>query len=372
AHWDIHSGRNEGEIFDSLVKHSINYGANFISHSMNGFFGSRITTEIDNQNELGYVLVNQYGIPDTLWLLITYDNFENLDIQNVYNIDDFPLADLSRGTEYGELYNFADTPKTINYSNDYGLTWEYINDFNYGLDYTDLVGGRQEGEVYVLVTYTAYMHTIDHIYIFHSTDYGRTFTVYHPFAKGEEPLVANFSSSLTEGEAPFTIQFSNYSVGDILSYEWDFDNDGTVDSYEIEPEYTYQDTGYYSVKLIIHDQDDTDEFLREDYIHVTDSSFSDDEQIENTDKIILNNSPNPFNPSTIINYVLPVNIDEANIEIYNVKGQKIKEFDVILSGDEGYIVWNGKDSYDKHVSSGIYLYKLNIKNSPIKKMILLK
>lgn len=78
AHWDIHSGRNEGEVYDSLVKHSIDYGINFISHSMNGFFGSRLTTEIDNQDECGYTLVNQYGIPDTLWLLITYDNFETL------------------------------------------------------------------------------------------------------------------------------------------------------------------------------------------------------------------------------------------------------------------------------------------------------
>ncbi len=377
AHWDIHSGRNEGEIFDSLVKHSIDYGTNFISHSMNGFFGSRITTEIDNQNEWGYVLVNQYGIPDTLWLLITYDNFENLEIQNVYNRYEFPLADLSRGTEYGELYNFADTPKTINYSNDYGLTWEYINDFNYGLDYTDLVGGRQEGEVYVLVTYTAYMHTIDHIYIFHSTDYGRTFTVYHPFAKGEEPLVANFSSSLTEGEAPFTIQFSNYSVGEILSYEWDFDNDGIMDSYELQPEFTYQDTGYYSVKLIIHDQEDTDEFLREDFIHVTNGSMAENCELEITN-YELNNYPNPFNPETTISFSIH-NDSNIKLTIYNIKGQKVKSINCHPELVEGYgnsnkysVTWNGTDDNDHTLSSGIYLYKLNIQNSPVNKMLLLK
>ena len=82
----------------------------------------------------------QYGIPDTLWLLITYDNFENLEIQNVYNRYEFPIIDLSRGTESGELYFVTSSPQTIYYSNDYGLSWQYINEFNPGLDYTDLVG----------------------------------------------------------------------------------------------------------------------------------------------------------------------------------------------------------------------------------------
>ena len=357
AHWDIHSGRNEGEIFDSLVKHSIDYGTNFIYHSMNGFFGSRLTTEIDNQNECGYILVNQYGIPDTLWLLITYDNFNNINIQNVYNRDEYTLADLSRGTEYGELYNFAGIPKTIFYSNDYGLTWEFMNEFNYGLDYTDLVGGRQEGEVYILVTYTAFMHTIDHTYIFHSTDYGRTFTVYHPFAKGEEPLVANFSSSLTEGEAPFTVQFSNYSVGEILSYEWDFDNDGIMDSYELQPEFTYQDTGYYSVKLIIHDQDDTDEFLREDFIYVTNGNGADNYELEITN-YELNNYPNPFNPTTTINYSLKEN-SKVSLKIYNIKGQKVKTLvNEVFPAGQHSVIWNGKDDLGEPVSSGIYFYKM--------------
>ena len=369
AHWDIHSGRNEGEIYDSLVKHSIDYGINFISHSMNGFFGSRLTTEIDNQDECGYTLVNQYGISDTLWLLITYDNFENLEIQNVYNRDEFPLSDLSRGTENGELYNFADSPQKISYSNDYGLAWQYINEFNPGLDYTDLVGGRQTGKVYVLVTYVNLMHTIDHIYLFHSTDYGRTFTVNHSFSKGEEPLVANFSASLTEGIAPFTVQFSNYSVGEIITYEWDFDNDGTIDSYELEPEYTYQDTGYYSVKLIIHDQDGSDEFLREDFVHVTDGSGADNYVLEIAN-YELNNHPNPFNPSTTISFSVPQSSSLVNLEIYNIKGQKIRQYSI--SNNQSSIPWNGTDQNNQPVSSGIYLYKLNVKDSPINKMLLLK
>lgn len=369
AHWCINSGRNEGEIYDSFSKHSEDYGVNFIQHSANGFFGSSLSTEIDNQEDIGYTIVNDYPIIDSLWLLITYDNFETLEIQNVYNVDEYPLTNIRRGTQFGELYNFAGTPQTIFHSTDYGLSWQYINEFNIGLSIYGFVGGRQEGEVYALGLYNALMHTIEHTYIFHSTDYGRTFTVYHPFSKGEEPLVANFSSSLTEGEAPFTLQFSNYSVGEIISYEWDFDNDGTIDSYEQNPEFTYQNTGYYSVKLIIHDQDGTDEFLREDFIHVTDGSEVDNYEIEITN-YKLNNYPNPFNPETKISFELSnKQYEQLLVEIFNVKGQNVTSLPVILSEVEGRkeVLWNAEG-----FSSGIYFYKLNLENSPMKKMLLLK
>jgi len=363
GYWDINSGRIEGEIFNSIAGHSMNYGNNFITHSLDGFFGGLHDAEIDNQSNIGYAVVSQWGINDSLWLLITYDNFDSLEIQNVYNIDEYPLRDLSRGTEYGELYNFADSPKRLSYSSDYGETWELHNILNYGLDYKDMVGGRQEGEVYIYGYYSANMLTIKHSYIFHSVDYGRTFIVYHPFSKGEEPLVANFSSATTEGNAPLTISFCNYSVGDIQSYEWDFDNDGVIDSYDAEPEYTYQDTGYYSVKLTIYDNDGSDEFLRENYIHVKDPNAI-DEEIDHSG-IILNNKPNPFKNNTSISYEIPLNMHTVFIEIYNIKGQLINN--IPIDSECNSFNWDAEK-----LSSGIYLYKLNTKNSPIKKMILMR
>ncbi len=365
GYWDINSGRNEGEIFNSIAEHSVDYGLNFISHLLNGFFGSRLDSEIDNENNIGYINVSNYPIIDSLWLLITYDNFDNLEIQNVYNVNENPIRDLSRGTENGELYNFADAPKKLKYSSDYGENWVSHNVLNYGLDYKDMVGGRQEGEVYIYGYYEANMLTIEHVYIFHSTDYGKTFTVFHPFSKGEEPLVANFSSAITEGSSPLTVQFCNYSVGDIQSYEWDFDNDGNIDSYEEEPEYTYQDTGYYSVKLTIYNSDDSSEFLRENYIHVTSNVGISDQLSINNYQLSVNNYPNPFNNSTIISYKLPENKIKAFIEIYNTKGQLIDKLSV--NNYQSSIEWNAEA-----FTSGIYLYKLNVVNSPIKNMILMR
>ncbi len=88
----------------------------------------------------------------------------------------------------------------------------------------------------------------------------------------------------------------------------------------------------------------------------------------------LQNFPNPFNPTTTIKFSIP---EKSKIEltVYNIKGQKIKT----LAHNEftkGYhsIIWNGDDESGEPVSSGIYLYKLNVnsKTEAVKKCLLLK
>ena len=101
-------------------------------------------------------------------------------------------------------------------------------------------------------------------------------------------------------------------------------------------------------------------------------SSSVQEEIVNT-VFNLYNYPNPFNPETTI-YFETTNLHEnSRIEIYNLKGQKIKTFTVTLSGDEESIIWDGTDSNYQPVSSGIYFYKLISGDcQQTKKMLLLK
>jgi len=85
------------------------------------------------------------------------------------------------------------------------------------------------------------------------------------------------------------------------------------------------------------------------------------------------NYPNPFNPETKINFNLH---EDKNIEIniYNIKGQKVKQLvnDYLLAGHYS-VVWNGKDDSGKSVTSGVYFYKMKSGNySGTKKMILMK
>ncbi len=95
----------------------------------------------------------------------------------------------------------------------------------------------------------------------------------------------------------------------------------------------------------------------------------------------LNIYPNPFNPSTTISFSLTVeDVKNAEtcpswIEIYNIKGQKVKRLRIGNSELKiGQVVWNGTDDSGKMVSSGIYFcrLKVNSKSKAVKKMVLVK
>jgi hypothetical protein len=93
------------------------------------------------------------------------------------------------------------------------------------------------------------------------------------------------------------------------------------------------------------------------------------------------NYPNPFNPAvagrspcTTISFFIAENSENAEISIYNIKGQKVKtlvnkKFDT----GEHSVVWDGRDKNNKLVSSGLYFYKLQVgKFEKVRKMILLR
>lgn len=95
--------------------------------------------------------------------------------------------------------------------------------------------------------------------------------------------------------------------------------------------------------------------------------------LENVDYTSLHNYPNPFNPETTISFNLD-EVEKVELEIFNIRGQKVKQLvSIQLPAGKHSIIWDGKDSYDKQVSSGIYMYKLKVGDfQQTKKMILLK
>jgi PKD repeat protein len=87
---------------------------------------------------------------------------------------------------------------------------------------------------------------------------------------------ADFTASPTSGQAPLTVNFTNNSTGydQPLTYEWDFDNDGIVDSTATNPSYTYTNGGQYTVSLRVQDADGSPNTLtRVDYINVIPSVY---------------------------------------------------------------------------------------------------
>ncbi|RKY56359.1 MAG: hypothetical protein DRP89_01535, partial [Candidatus Neomarinimicrobiota bacterium] len=86
-----------------------------------------------------------------------------------------------------------------------------------------------------------------------------------------EGINANFAADRIVGVEPFVVQFTDFSAGNPTTWRWDFNNDGQIDSYEQNPEWTYLEPGVYTVSLSISDGTDSDTMTKTDYIKVTSS-----------------------------------------------------------------------------------------------------
>ncbi|MCE5298034.1 MAG: PKD domain-containing protein [Methanoregulaceae archaeon] len=87
--------------------------------------------------------------------------------------------------------------------------------------------------------------------------------------KGAPGPIADFSSDAISGTAPLTVRFTDRSVNDPLSWEWDFNGDGRIDSKVQNPSATYSEPGIYSVRLTVKNDAGSDEKTRLGYISVT-------------------------------------------------------------------------------------------------------
>ncbi|KAA3606533.1 MAG: T9SS C-terminal target domain-containing protein [Calditrichaeota bacterium] len=113
-------------------------------------------------------------------------------------------------------------------------------------------------------------------------------------------------------------------------------------------------------------------------IFVSNKIWTDIEETENNviplEFDLSQNFPNPFNPSTQINFTISEN-SFVKLNVYNVLGQKVKTL-VNEQRKAGNFSthWNGTNELGKQVSSGVYFYKLETSNGDVKsqKMLLIK
>jgi hypothetical protein len=87
--------------------------------------------------------------------------------------------------------------------------------------------------------------------------------------------------------------------------------------------------------------------------------------------LALSNAPNPFNPSTVIRYVLPT-AGEVQLTLYNVLGQEVR----VLIGDYRAagmheVVWDGRGRDGRSVSSGVYIARLVTRDAQVVSRLLM-
>jgi hypothetical protein len=98
-----------------------------------------------------------------------------------------------------------------------------------------------------------------------------------------------------------------------------------------------------------------------------------DSRLHHRSSILRQNHPNPFNPVTTIEYILP-EAGKVFLGIYNVKGEKIRTLvDNYQNGGARAVRWDGTDDRGDHVPSGMYFYRVKTGDrSLIRKMMLVR
>ena len=89
---------------------------------------------------------------------------------------------------------------------------------------------------------------------------------------------------------------------------------------------------------------------------------------------LVENTPNPFNPKTNINFVL-TRAARIQLNVYDIRGNLVRKLrDVVLEGGPHAVEWNGRDDDDAMVASGTYFARLRIdtKYMGVQKMSLVK
>ena len=110
-------------------------------------------------------------------------------------------------------------------------------------------------------------------------------------------FVADFTVNTIIGYAPLTANFTDQSSpqDSIATWQWDFENDGVIDSYEQNPTHTYTNEGIYSVKLTVANPTQQDSLIKQNYISVFEFPYVQNpidpiEMLWNTSKVIELNS----------------------------------------------------------------------------------
>jgi len=91
---------------------------------------------------------------------------------------------------------------------------------------------------------------------------------------------ADFTSNVTTGMYPLTVQFTDLS-SNALSWRWDLNGDGTIDSIAQNPVYTYGSYGTYTVSQTIGNSKGFDTKTKTGYIKVVPLSINSASPVEN-------------------------------------------------------------------------------------------
>lgn len=340
----------------------------------------------------GFVQMKMYNFSESEWKLqgqidYTYDSNDfviQVDVQYDFGIGLMPYSKVtfsnnSAGlplTEIVENFNFA----TSTLENDSKITYTY-NDTNP----KDLVTEKESywnSTQWVDTLQTVYTRnsellpltktdqlftnstTLENLYRYEYTYDGSGFNVTEENSKYWDNSTNNWIESTKE---IYTYTLTE-EVNSILSQQY-FNNNWsdvwrTTNYYGVDDNITKEFTETYTGTLWMN---------QSQILYSYTPTNVGDKEIKVNNFTLSNNYPNPFNPTTTIYYELATG-GFVTLKVYDILGNEISTLVNKFQPAGNYKTWfEGKNSSNKQLASGTYLYRLQSNGNAItKKMILLR
>jgi parallel beta-helix repeat protein len=150
----------------------------------------------------------------------------------------------------------------------------------------------------------------------------------------------DFTASPRTGSKPLTVFFTDLSTGNPYNWDWDFNNDGVIDSHDPQPSYIYTAPGTYTVRLTAYNAGGSSTFIKPGYITVSEI------------------------PAPVSNFTASPRIGTRPLTVY---------FTDLTSGNpttwawdfnnDGIVDSNERNPSYTYTSPGTYTVKLNVSNA---------
>jgi parallel beta-helix repeat protein len=193
-----------------------------------GASGNTLTRNSANDNRYGIYINDGTAVNNVLIGNTVQDNNEGIYISNSASGNRFWLNNFSNTLNQhmnGDGMNYFNASAKVRYAYNGNTYANYIG--NYWSDYT---GADPDNDG---------LGNTRHTYLYD----------YHPI-KSAITMPAGFTSNVTEGTAPLTVQFNDTSCGNASSWQWNF-GDGTPNSTEQDPVHVFDAISTYTVTLTV-------------------------------------------------------------------------------------------------------------------------